>query len=125
MTRYALSLILALSAISALGADQTEVIMTDPTQPPASFGIVEDNSPATTYSDSDIKLSAIIFSNNRKIAIINNQPLTTGDKINGMTLLNVEKETVLLETQNGVITLPLVRADIKKPAATLNKTEQK
>lgn len=96
--------ILALALISFSGLVRAELM--DPTRPP-DFNI------SGHVGVNALKVDAIVYSKERKIAVINGMPLREGQTFEGNRVVEIEGYAVQVEGSNGRITLNLVRQPIK------------
>ncbi len=117
MSRRSLGLqrIVALLPGLALVAASTSAIaggeLSDPTRPSdVSYNEEHDSKPGST---SPYVLSAILVASGRRIAVVNGEPLQTGDRVAGATLKSILRDKVVLRTKDRDVTLRLVTADIK------------
>lgn len=83
----------------------------DPTTPPIVKGIDIPKINASLFS-----VTAIILSNDRKLAVINGEYKTIGDEVLGNRINDIGKNTVQLEGPSGKITLFLLGKPIKHVA---------
>lgn len=95
----------------------TTAVLNDPTQPTEAAYLNEDNEDdySSEYGDySGIKIDGIIFSKQRKAAIINGKFLGAGDKIGELTLIDIYPDAVLVKNpSNEVIIVKTYPSDIK------------
>lgn len=69
--------------------------------------IVYDHSSTKKPNETNFILNGITYSENNKIAIINNQVLKEGDKVDKATLIKILKDSVLIEFAEKEITLTI------------------
>ena len=78
----------------------TAMALQDPTRPPAAFMPHQVASgpaaPATVVRQNDIRLRYILFSNERRIAMIGDQMLTEGQDIHGWKVVRIDRDRVTL-----------------------------
>lgn len=91
------------------------VSLRDPTQPPAEIGtaVIESN-PGIAYEG--VRLTTILFSPQRKLAIINNQIAQIGDKVGDIQVLAITPQSVRvrdLKQQGQEFTLTLANPVVK------------
>ncbi|MCP5045136.1 MAG: general secretion pathway protein GspB [bacterium] len=117
MSRRSLGLqrIVALLLGPALVAPATSAIagreLGDPTRPSdVSYNEEHDDKRGSSLP---YVLSAILVAKGRRIAVINGQPLQTGDRVAGATVKSILRDKVVLRTKDQDVTLRLVTANIK------------
>ena len=66
-----------------------------------------DKPQATQSRRKPLQLTSILFSNERKVAIIDDQALSLGDSINGARLVRLTRESARLVRKGKVINLSL------------------
>ena len=66
-------------------------------------------------------LNSIIYSKSRKIAVINEQLLRVGDKVNGAKLVSINKDSIRLIKQGKSIRLQL-DGGVARPGVTTTKS---
>ena len=109
---YKITIGLSLVIVSSLAAATP---LSDPTRPSGYHGLV--HGPIGMEDISDIrtfKLSSIIYSDARKIAVINNKPWKMGDKIGGYTVENIWADKVNLKGPERSLVLSLNPERVKK-----------
>lgn len=84
----------------------------DPTRPYGNIKFSGDDL-STTYN---LNVEGIIIGNNKKVAIINGQRLSIGDKIMNIKVTDISADGVRLQDETGPFTISLVSASVKKPA---------
>jgi len=98
-------------------ASPTSSLLRDPTRPPGKRVLVQaDTGKPVAAPAPKPKLTSILISQARRLAVINGQLLREGDAIAGMTLEQVAKHQVRLRTANGskALVLQLPSAQIGK-----------
>lgn len=93
-------ILMFLFSLLSIGPAIAMVEMRDPTRP---IGDNASVSFAETY-----ELGSILFSVERKIAVINGQWLRVGDKVDGVTVTRIEKNSVDIDGPGGKQTLTLL-----------------
>ncbi len=88
-----------------LCAANTASALTDPTKP--SNYIVQSKQP--TYV-----LESILYSDERKVAVINGKALVEGDKLGSAEILSISKEQVRVKLGNRMSVLKLQRQSIRQ-----------
>ena len=118
ITTYLVVVVLLTLGFFGVGALAKAEELRDPMQPPA-FALQKfrqaklSGKPApSTVSASKpkpkpLQLTSILFSRNRKIAIIDDQMLAVGDRIRGAELVKLTRTTARLERKGKVINLSL------------------
>ena len=118
VTTYLAILLLLSIGFFGVGALATAQEMRDPMQPPPyalkKFRQAEwakKPRPAQTRAASPkpkpLQLTSILYSRDRKIAIIDDQMLKVGDRIRGMTLVALGRDSARLEQNGKVVELSL------------------
>lgn len=103
-----MSLVLLSVCIQAVAATQLNEEIADPTKP-ASFGANDVNSrKKSDKQQQDFKLSSILLSPRRRMAIINGKLLYIGDEIAGAYVIAIDKDSVVLQGVGGVVNLQLL-----------------
>ncbi len=98
-----LLILISLSSSSVLAAT-----LQDPTQP-------ADATVAPIISgQAGLALTSILISPQRRIAIINGQVVKAGDMIADMKIIQIERNQVRLQGEEGEITLQLISQEIKR-----------
>jgi hypothetical protein len=73
---------------------------------------------AEALKDSEFRLTEIVLSSERQIAVINGQRVTTGDEFAGGRVVSIQAGKVTIEIEDKRVEIPLVPLQVKKPAAT-------
>jgi MSHA biogenesis protein MshK len=85
---------------------QTALALVDPTQP-SSY-----RAPAASVSH--FKLSSILVSGQRKVAVINGRALSVGESVGEARVVKIEKQQVLLNSSGKMIKLVPARTTVKR-----------
>jgi hypothetical protein len=104
--------------ILSMSADLSAAELADPTKPPAYAMLKFRQAKLATLpkvagpkterkKETVLRLSSILISNNRKIAIIDDQMLSVGDKIRGARLVSITRDSVRLVRKGKTINLSL------------------
>jgi hypothetical protein len=64
----------------------------------------------------EFRLTEIMLSSDRRVAVINGQRLETGDAFAGGRVVSIQAGLVTIELEDGRIEIPLVPLQVKKPA---------
>ncbi|MBC3766103.1 hypothetical protein [Neptunicella marina] len=112
MTKFLVLLMLSIAIFSHAGED-----LRDPTRPKVMV-----NKPGTSVADpsapfSDIRLSAIIYNQDRQYAIINQQPRKVGDSWESYTLISMTADSVTLSRNNVEKTFDIYNINVKQDIA--------
>jgi hypothetical protein len=83
----------------------------DPTRPYGSLQLGLDD-PTTIYN---LNVEGIIIGKDKKMAIINGQRLSIGDKIMNIKVIDINSDTVRLQDETGPFAVSLVYSQIKTP----------
>jgi hypothetical protein len=67
--------------------------------------------PATEF-----KVTEIVLSSDRRIAVINGQRVTTGDEFAGGKVVSIQAGKVTIDLEEERVEIPLVPLQVKKPA---------
>jgi hypothetical protein len=84
----------------------TVFAMRDPTQP----------ADVVVQQSDGLRIDAVLISPIRRLILVHGKYLTVGDKAMGMKIIAIEKNAVTVEGEDGVKTLPIANAVVKKPA---------
>ncbi len=98
----------------ALPAFAVQQVLLDPTRPSQSTSITSYGLGAEQVSPQRLQLESIFTGKNKKSAVISGKVLRIGDEINGMKLVSIESNRVMLQNQHENLTLSLYKYDIKK-----------
>lgn len=117
VTTYLLVVAVLSLGFFGVGAIASAQELRDPMQPPAfalqkfrQAKLAKRPKPASTTPQKKVKplqLTSILISSERKIAIIDDQMLTVGDRIRGAKLVALTRDSARLERQGKVINLSL------------------
>ncbi|TDF34517.1 hypothetical protein EYS14_23990 [Alteromonadaceae bacterium M269] len=103
-------------ALVANAVAQTKVLP-DPTRPPV---VNSTESIATSAAEGQLstvaKLTAVFIQPNNRTAVINNDIVVEGQVWNGMQILEIHPQKVVLTSENGIQELLLNDLNIKKEA---------
>lgn len=113
MFKSVLQLLLLLTACFAINTVNASVVkMEDPLRPPG-FKLTK---PANSngVKKTTWHVNEILFSGERRVAIVNNMAVTIGDSINGARVSDIEAEHVVLNYKGRVIKLRLKTMSVKK-----------
>jgi MSHA biogenesis protein MshK len=94
-----------MAAVSCLFSAST-LALEDPTKPP-SFGVQQSK-------NIPYLLSSLLVSEDRKVAIINGQTVSEGERVDGATVISISKAVVWLNKKGGLIELKPKRASIRR-----------
>lgn len=100
-------------AAPALAAPTSVPELHDPTQPIEVSGGVYGEEDSSNIAG--IKLSGIIFAQDRKIATINGQNLQVGDRINNFLLTEIYPDFVRVKDTSGEFVIKEPYSDVKTP----------
>jgi hypothetical protein len=116
--------ILALSFGSAIYADMARH---DPTQPLPLPGITQSQTSLkqTENNPYDLKIDLIIINKNSRVASINGQRLQVGDKIDNVTVVAIDSQSVRMKDNIGEFTISLPYSNMKTPANNISKDKGK
>ncbi|MBL4827213.1 MAG: hypothetical protein JKY66_05795 [Spongiibacteraceae bacterium] len=84
---------------------------------PAAPTLADPTRPAHYHSKKSkapLKLESILFSNTRKVAVINGSLVTEGDRIEDSTVLKINKDRVRLKRNGKITELVLHRTTIRQ-----------
>ena len=84
----------------------------DPTRPP---GISPDAPSAAPSAPREPRLTSIVVAPERRLAVIDGQPVRVGDEIAGARVVTIQPERVRLRRGDETITLRLGGASVKRP----------
>jgi hypothetical protein len=73
---------------------------------------------AAALSDAEFRLTEIVLSSDRQMAVINGQRVTTGDEFAGGRVVSIQAGKVTIDLEDERVEIPLVPLQVKKPAAT-------
>lgn len=93
----------------AMAAAPAQARLTDPTRPPPSLGV-------GGQAERPFDLTSTLVSPRRRVAVINGQVVREGGRIDGMTVVRIRADRVILDGPGGRETVPLVAAPVKAPA---------
>ncbi len=96
--------LIVLSAVVCVGAQQS-VALTDPTQP-SNYRAVS--------KQQTLRLESILFSEARKVAVINGSVVAEGDSIGATTIIHIDKNSVKVRSNGKTAELVLQRAVIRQ-----------
>ena len=83
----------------------------DPTQPPGmGYKYDETLNPASMYN---YRIDGIFIGKDKKMAIINGQRVSVGDKIFNINVIDIDKNSVRLKDENGEFVISMNNAVIK------------
>ena len=106
--------LLMLCAGLALSAAVNAQTLTDPTQPPPESRLLPASvSDAPVYTGPQLQ-SVLIGSHGRQVAVIDGQTIRQGEKFHGATLVQVNKNSVVLQNGRNKQVLTLFPDDAKK-----------
>ena len=112
MTFMCFSALLGMALWTSLAGGQD--LLRDPTRPPASLAW---QTPATPDAANALfELSAVIFADGRRLAIINGERVKEQDRIGTARVVRIAREGVRLERSGELIELRLVPHDVKDAA---------
>lgn len=94
--------IAVLFAAGVLGAPVLSEELRDPTKPPQQRSTQQEAAAVTQYS-----LESILFSDSRRIAVINGESVATGGTVGGAVVKRIARDRVLLEINGNTRTLVL------------------
>ena len=115
---YLFVVVLLTLGVISVGRIASAQELRDPMQPPP-FALQKfrqaklalesktDKPQATQSRQKPLQLTSILFSNERKVAIIDDQTLSLGDSINGARLVGLTRESARLVRKGKVINLSL------------------
>ncbi len=115
---YLFVVVLLTLGVVSIGRIASAQELRDPMQPPP-FALQKfrqaklaqqsktDKPQATQSRRKPLQLTSILFSNERKVAIIDDQTLSLGDSINGARLVGLTRESARLVRKGKVINLSL------------------
>ena len=115
---YLFVVVLLTLGVISVGRIASAQELRDPMQPPP-FALLKfrqaklaqepktDKPQATQSRREPLQLTSILFSNERKVAIIDDQALSLGDSINGARLVGLTRESARLVRKGKVINLSL------------------
>jgi len=82
------------------------------------FSLVDPTRPVSyappVLSESTFQLSSILFSGQRKVAVINGKALSEGESLGKTKIIKINKDNVLLKNGSKRIPLVLERAPVKR-----------
>ena len=84
--------------------------MRDPTKPP---DYKEQSQSAEAIGRESLVVNTIIYSKQRKVAVVNGQFLQAGDKISGFEVVEITPQMVRFKGEEGEFELSLVKHDVK------------
>lgn len=99
--------------LSAAAGAQT---LADPTQPPPESRLSPAGADMAPVVSGPQLQSVLIGSHGRQVAVIDGQTIRKGEKFNGATLVQVNKNSVVLQSGRHKQVLTLFPDDAKKPA---------
>ncbi len=101
-----------LSLLTVLSLPATAEVLADPTRPPANWQAEPARAAA---SERDVpKLTSILVSRSRRVAVIDGVPLTEGQSANGVTVVHIGKSWVDARLRDTPLRLSLSDANVKK-----------
>ncbi len=113
---------IALATLLPLAATATGAApLPDPTRPPTLAAPRTESAPATAW-----RLTSILFSPSRRVAIINGQPAAEGDVVKGATVIAIRADAVDLRRHDGRrFTVHLETGLVKQPPQVVNNNQGK
>ena len=88
--------------------------MGDPLRPPE-YGPQQSGN-ANTHAEPQWYVNEILFSGERRVAIINDVPVAVGDRVSGAKVVEIRPGHVVLEYKDSLINSRLHTAQVKKPS---------
>ena len=98
------------SATPALAA------LEDPTRPPAQAAAVTTQSPAAAGNGPRWTLTSTLVSPSRRTAVINDQVVAVGDRVDGALVADIQVDSVRLRSGGREVTLTLLKTNVKQPS---------
>ena|SRR3990167_9836508 len=86
----------------------------DPTTP------ITPQTPVEFIAEGETILQAIVYSDEHSFAIISNQQLGVGQIINGLKIIDITKESVQLQGENGIVTLMITQPILGTNSPTIH-----
>lgn len=105
------SLLLLLTALA--GGDDVAAL-NDPTQPPSRSSSTKSTEKMAAPAVR-LELTSILVAPERRVAVINGQPLQIGERIGDYRVLDIQFDEVLVKNANRLIHLTLKGGTVKKP----------
>lgn len=93
-------------------ANTAQADLVDPTQPPGLMPAPARSAPAAPKGPR-WRLHSILISPQRRSAVINEQLVGLGDRINGAVVIEIQASSVRLRSRGRDVTLALPKQDIK------------
>lgn len=106
--------LLLLAVLTAVPMAQAE--MNDPTRPPDAKSTTVSSGSAKQAKGPRWVLSSTLVSPGRRSAVINDQVVVKGDKVDGALVLAIEPNQVRLRAQGRELILVMLNTDLKRPA---------
>ena len=103
--------------LCTIAADANADILRDPTRPPAVLEMAPDGSGGAN-ANAGPRLQSVLISPSRRVAVINGQTVTVGDKIGDAQLVKISEGEVVLRNGKILQTLKLFPDVEKRPIAS-------
>lgn len=100
--------------LTALAGGSEVAALNDPTQPPSRSSSTKSTGKMTAPAVR-LELTSILVAPERRVAVINGQPLQIGERIGDYRVLDIQFDKVLVKNANRVIHLTLTGGAVKKP----------
>jgi MSHA biogenesis protein MshK len=108
--------LLVLCAGLALSGATTAQVLVDPTQPPPESRLLPSSQAEAPVYQGPRLQSVLVGARGREVAVIDGQTVRKGEKFNGATLIQVGKNSVVLQNGRSKQVLTLFPEDAKKAA---------
>ena len=101
-----------LSLLTALSLPAVADVLADPTRPPANWQ--REPAHAGAVKQGNPKLTSILVSHSRRVAVIDGVALSEGQSANGLTVVHIDKGWVDARTHDASVRLSLNDANVTK-----------
>jgi len=100
-----------------VSAMPTLAALEDPTRPPAQAAAVTTQSPAAAAGNGPRwTLTSTLVSPSRRTAVINDQVVAVGDRVDGALVADIQADSVRLRAGGREVTLTLLKTNVKQPS---------
>ncbi len=118
--RFSILIVIAVFLLAPVLAGAQEETLLDPTRPFSAKSVATSSSTSTTSTTgtrigvTEFRVTAIVTSDRRRIAVVNGQRVAEGDQVDGATVVEILADALRLKYQGNAITTRVLPNGFRK-----------